>query len=209
MLLASTSEVYGKNENVPFGEDDDTVLGSTKFSRWSYACSKAIDEFLAFAYHDQYGADIVVARLFNTIGPRQSGQYGMVVPRFVQWALNNEPVLIYGSGKQSRCFSYVGDVVNGLTGLMGNKNAGGGVYNVGSDEMINIADLARRVSNCFPDSPEIKIAQKPLAGRIPERYVPCIDRARKKLGLCCRINLDEAIRRTIAFYQETNHYSIM
>jgi len=118
ILLASTSEVYGKSENVPFCEDDDTVMGSTKYSRWSYACSKAIDEFLGMAYYEQYGLPVVIARFFNTVGPRQRGQYGMVVPRFVERALKNEPLLIYGTGKQRRCFGYVGDVVNAVVDLM-------------------------------------------------------------------------------------------
>ncbi len=145
VLLASTSEVYGKNESVPFAEEDDTVLGSTRFSRWSYACSKAIDEFLGFAYYDQYGLEVVAARLFNTIGPRQVGQYGMVVPRFVKAALRGEPIKIFGTGEQTRCFSYVGDVVQGLIGLMENKVTGGQAYNVGSDEEISIERLAELV----------------------------------------------------------------
>ncbi len=145
VLIASTSEVYGKSEKVPFKEDDDTVLGSTRFSRWSYACSKAIDEFLALAYHDQYGLDVVIARLFNTIGPRQTGQYGMVVPRFIQQALRNEPITIYGTGKQSRCFCYVGDVVEALIGLMDSNATSGGVFNVGSTEEVTIEQLADRV----------------------------------------------------------------
>ena len=131
VFIASSSEVYGKNESAPFGEDDDIVLGSTRLSRWSYACSKAIDEFLGFAFHQQYGLGVIIARFFNTIGPRQTGRYGMVVPRFVERALKNEPVLIYGTGKQSRCFGYVGDVVDAIVGLMNCDRAVGQVYNVG------------------------------------------------------------------------------
>ena len=107
ILIASSSEVYGKSEAIPFGEDDDIVFGSTRLSRWSYACSKAIDEFLGLAFYQQYGLGVVVVRFFNTIGPRQTGRYGMVVPRFVRRALRNEPVLVYGTGQQSRCFFYV------------------------------------------------------------------------------------------------------
>ena len=114
IFVASTSEVYGKSTKVPFNEDDDTTLGSTTFTRWSYACSKMIDEFLALAYHGQYGLETIVCRFFNTIGPRQTGQYGMVVPRFVRQALRNEPLEIYGSGQQSRCFSNVADGVEAL-----------------------------------------------------------------------------------------------
>ncbi len=145
VLITSSSEVYGKSEKVPFHEEDDTVLGSTRFSRWSYACSKAIDEFLGLAYCEQYGLPVVIARLFNTVGPRQTGQYGMVVPRFVQRALHHEPIVIYGNGKQSRCFAYVGDVVGALVGLMDCPSAPGRVYNVGSTEEVSIEELADRV----------------------------------------------------------------
>ncbi|MHC5112303.1 MAG: NAD-dependent epimerase/dehydratase family protein, partial [Planctomycetota bacterium] len=142
LLVASTSEVYGKSEKVPFREDDDTVLGSTRFSRWSYACSKAIDEFLALAYHQQFGLEVVVARFFNTVGPRQAGQYGMVIPRFVERAINNDPILIYGTGQQSRCFGFVGDVVDCVVKLMDNPAAAGRVFNIGATEEISIEGLA-------------------------------------------------------------------
>jgi UDP-glucose 4-epimerase len=145
ILIASSSEVYGKSEATPFSEDDDIVLGSTSLSRWSYACSKAIDEFLGLAFYRQYGLEVVICRFFNTIGPRQAGQYGMVVPRFVERALKNEPILIYGTGKQSRCFGYVGDVVEGVIGLMECSDAAGRVYNIGSTEEITIEGLADRV----------------------------------------------------------------
>ena len=145
VLIASSSEIYGKSEAIPFCEDDDIVLGSTTFSRWSYACSKAIDEFLGLAFYQQYGLNVVIARFFNTIGPRQTGEYGMVVPRFVQRALKNEPVLIYGTGKQSRCFCYVDDVVEAVIGLMDCEQAAGKVYNIGSTEEITIEDLADKV----------------------------------------------------------------
>jgi UDP-glucose 4-epimerase len=145
VLIASTSEVYGKSEAIPFNEDDDTVLGSTRFSRWSYACSKAIDEFLALAYHQQYGLPVVVVRLFNTVGPRQTGRYGMVIPRFVQWALANKPIQIYGDGRQTRCFCCVHDVTDGLMNLMDCPDATGRVFNLGADEEIAIEALADRV----------------------------------------------------------------
>ena len=123
ILIASSSEVYGKNESVPFHEDDDIVLGSTSLSRWSYACSKAIDEFLGLAFYQQYGLEVIIGRFFNTIGPRQTGRYGMVVPRFVQWALKDEPILIYGTGKQRRCFCYVADLVEAIIRLMNCQQA--------------------------------------------------------------------------------------
>jgi len=145
IFLASTSEVYGKSEKVPFTEDDDLVLGSTRFSRWSYACSKAIDEFLGLAFYQQFGLGVVIGRFFNTIGPRQTGQYGMVVPRFVQSALSNEPLQIYGTGKQSRCFCYVGDVVDAAVSLMAADAASGQVFNIGSSQEITIEQLADKI----------------------------------------------------------------
>jgi UDP-glucose 4-epimerase len=145
ILLASTSEVYGKNTKVPFSEDDDTTLGPTHFTRWSYACSKMVDEFLALAYHDQYELPTVVCRFFNTVGPRQTGQYGMVVPRFVQMALRNEPITIYGTGEQSRCFCNVADVVGALVKLIDCPQADGNVVNVGTTEQVTINELADRI----------------------------------------------------------------
>ncbi len=142
LFIASTSEVYGKSEKMPFCEDDDSVLGSTKFSRWAYACSKAIDEFLGLAYHSQFGLPVVIARLFNTVGPRQTGQYGMVLPRFVERALKNEPIEIYGDGQQSRCFGHVDDITDALVKLMQQPKAFGQVFNIGNDREITIEGLA-------------------------------------------------------------------
>jgi UDP-glucose 4-epimerase len=145
ILLASSSEVYGKGSKVPFCEDDDVVMGSTRHSRWCYAYSKGIDEFLALAHHQQYGLPTVIVRLFNTVGPRQVGMYGMVLPRFVAAALKNEPLKVYGTGQQSRCFCHVSDVVRALVKLMGQPGAVGGIFNLGSEQEITIEDLARRV----------------------------------------------------------------
>ena len=145
VLVASSSEVYGKNTRVPFDEDDDTLLGSTRFTRWSYACSKMVDEYLALAYQDQFGLESVVCRFFNTVGPRQTGQYGMVVPRFVRAALRGEPIEIYGTGEQSRCFCNVADVAAALIALAQCGPAVGQVVNVGSDEQITIEALADRI----------------------------------------------------------------
>lgn len=142
VFIASTSEVYGKSDRVPFKENDDTTYGSTQMPRWAYASSKAVDEFLALAYYKQYGLPVVVGRFFNTIGPRQTGQYGMVVPRFIDAAMKNEPIKIYGTGQQTRCFSYVQDVVKAMTALMENKNAYGDVFNIGSTEEVSIEQLA-------------------------------------------------------------------
>ena len=145
ILVASTSEVYGKNTKTPFNEDDDTTLGSTRFTRWSYACSKMIDEFLALAYHQESGLETIVCRFFNTVGPRQTGTYGMVVPRFVQKALAGEPIEIYGSGDQTRCFCNVSDVVGALLKLVECGGAVGQVINVGTTESISIDGLADKI----------------------------------------------------------------
>ncbi len=145
ILVASTSEVYGKSEKIPFVEEDDVVLGSTRFTRWSYACSKMVDEFLALAYYNQYELPVVICRFFNTVGPRQSGQYGMVVPRFVRKALAGDPIEIYGTGKQSRCFCNVADVTEAIVKLMSCPDACGQVINVGMDESISIEALADKI----------------------------------------------------------------
>lgn len=143
VLLASTSEVYGKSDAVPFREDSDSVLGPTSKNRWSYACSKAMDEFLALAYYRQYALPVVIMRLFNTVGPRQTGRYGMVVPRFVHQALHGEPLTIYGDGQQTRCFTAVSDVVHAMLGLAAASGAIGQVYNIGSSQEVSIEQLAR------------------------------------------------------------------
>ena len=202
ILLASSSEVYGKSEKVPFREDDDTVLGSTRFSRWSYACSKAIDEFLGLAYHQQYGLPVVVARFFNTVGPRQTGQYGMVIPRFVERALNNEPLLIYGTGKQSRCFAYVEDVVDCAIALMACPEAAGRVYNIGSTEEITIEALADKIIGLTESKSEKKyISYEQAYGRPFDdmmRRVPCLDRVREIVGFEPKANLANTLKHVIA-----------
>lgn len=145
VLIASTSEVYGKGNRVPFQEDDDVVIGPTSRNRWAYAASKMVDEFLALAYHHEKDLPVVVFRLFNTVGPRQTGRYGMVIPRFVQQALRGEPVTVYGTGKQSRCFLHVGDAVQAIIALANCPDAVGKVFNVGANEEISIQNLAQLV----------------------------------------------------------------
>ena len=145
VLLTSTSEIYGKSDKLPFAEDDDRVLGPTTRSRWSYSTSKAVDEFLALAYHKERGLPVVIVRLFNTIGPRQTGRYGMVVPRFVAQALAGEPLTVYGDGSQSRCFADVRDVVRAIVTLAACPQANGQIFNLGSTREVRIADLARTV----------------------------------------------------------------
>ena len=186
ILIASTSEIYGKNEKVPFCEDDDMLLGSTRFSRWSYACSKAIDEFLALAFHQQYGLEVIVTRFFNTIGPRQRGQYGMVVPRFVERALKGEPLEIYGDGSQQRCFSYVGDVIGGVKSLMECEKAVGEVYNLGSNEEISISELADLVVELTSSKSSKKfLTYEQAYGRAfddMQRRIPSLEKAFEMVG---------------------------
>ena len=155
VLVASTSEVYGLSTDVPFREDGNLVMGATTKGRWSYACSKAIDEFLALAYWREKKLPTIVVRLFNTVGPRQTGQYGMVIPTFVKQALSGRPITVYGDGKQSRCFGYVGDVVGALIKLMDHKDAVGNVFNIGSGEEISILQLAQRVKDLTQSDSEI------------------------------------------------------
>lgn len=201
IVLASTSEVYGKSEKVPFREDDDTVLGSTRFSRWSYACSKAIDEFLGLAYHQQFGLPVVVVRFFNTVGPRQTGTYGMVVPRFVERAIKNEPLLIYGTGKQSRCFAYVGDVIDCVISLMDVPEAAGRVYNIGSTEEISIEALADKIIEMTGSQSEKRfISYEEAYGRSFDdmmRRVPSLDRVRETVGFKPKTTLKETLNHII------------
>ncbi|MBN2181663.1 MAG: GDP-mannose 4,6-dehydratase [Sedimentisphaerales bacterium] len=201
ILIASTSEVYGKNEAVPFSEDDDIVLGSTSLSRWSYACSKAIDEFLGLAFCRQYGLEVVIGRFFNTVGPRQTGQYGMVVPRFVQSAMNNQPLTIYGTGRQTRCFSYVGDLVEAVIGLMSCKGAAGKVYNIGSNEEISIEELAQKIIEITGSKSKKQYVPIEVAyGRPIEdmmRRVPSIERINRAIGWKPKTKLEEILRLVI------------
>jgi UDP-glucose 4-epimerase len=155
ILIASTSEVYGKSEQLPFQEDGDLVLGATNKGRWSYACSKAIDEFLAIAYWKERRLPTVVVRLFNTVGPRQTGQYGMVIPNFVRQALAQQPLTVFGDGKQQRCFTHVSDVVRALIGLMENEKCYGQVFNIGSGNEISIEALAKQIREMCKSTSEI------------------------------------------------------
>src|SRR5579864_6113647 len=155
VLIASTSEVYGLSTQVPFREDGNLVLGPTSKGRWSYACSKAIDEFLALAYWRERKLPTVIVRLFNTVGPRQTGRYGMVIPTFVTQALAGRPITVYGDGTQSRCFAHVADVVGALVALLDHPGAVGQVFNVGSAEEVTIAELARRVRRLAESPSEV------------------------------------------------------
>jgi UDP-glucose 4-epimerase len=207
VLLTSTSEVYGKNSRVPFSEDDDRVLGPTTKSRWSYSCAKAIDEFLALAYQKEKKLPIVIGRLFNTVGPRQTGQYGMVVPRFVQQALNGKPLTVYGDGSQQRCFGYVGDVVGALAGLMEHPGAVGQIFNIGSTEEVSILELAQRVIKLTKSSSTITMVPYDVAYEAGfedmARRIPDLTRITALIGYQPKVLLDDIIVRIAAHFRET------
>jgi UDP-glucose 4-epimerase len=201
IFLASTSEVYGRSEAVPFREDDDIVLGSTSVSRWAYACSKAIDEFLGLAFYQQYGLSVIIGRFFNTIGPRQTGQYGMVVPRFIQRALKNEPILICGTGQQTRCFCYVDDLVEAVLKLINCEHAIGKVYNIGSNEEISIEALADKIIEMTGSKSQKQfVPYEQVYGRQIDdmmRRVPSLERIKKTIGWESKTSLDEILSRII------------
>ena len=202
MVLASTSEVYGKGTRIPFSEDDDRTLGPTTRSRWSYACSKALDEFMALAYHKQLALPVVITRFFNTVGPRQSGRYGMVIPRFVRQALSGEALTIYGDGQQSRCFAYVEDVVRGGVALADCPEAVGQVYNIGSTEEVTIEQLAQRVLALSGSQSELVYI--PYGEAYEEgfedmlRRVPDIRKINAAVGWEPTVDLDGILTRVIA-----------
>ncbi len=198
VLLTSTSEIYGKNTKVPFSEDADRILGPTTKSRWSYSCSKAIDEFLALAFHKENGLPTVIVRLFNTIGPRQSGQYGMVVPRFVGAAIRDQPITVYGDGTQSRCFCHVLDVVDALVVLAERSDVAGQVFNLGNDQEITILALAERVKAITGSRSEIVKIPYSEAYEVGfedmSRRVPDLSKIRAYIGYTPRFQLDQMIR---------------
>jgi UDP-glucose 4-epimerase len=203
VLVASTSEVYGLSTEVPFREDGQLVMGATTKGRWSYACSKAIDEFLALAYWREKKLPTVIVRLFNTVGPRQTGQYGMVIPTFVRQALAGRPVTVYGTGEQTRCFGYVGDVVGALVKLMDRDEAVGQVFNIGSNEEVSIMELARRVKEMTGSTSEIVTVPYDEAYEegfedMPRR-VPDITKIGQLVGFRPTRTLDQILADVIAF----------
>jgi UDP-glucose 4-epimerase len=204
VLIASTSEVYGLSAEVPFREDGNLVMGATNKGRWSYACSKAIDEFLALAYWREKKLPTIIARLFNTVGPRQTGQYGMVIPTFVKQALAERPITVYGNGKQSRCFCYVGDVVGALIKLMDHADAVGEVFNIGSTEEITILELAERVKQLTHSTSEIVLVPYDEAYEegfedMPRR-VPDTSKIHELIGFSPEKPLDGTLESVIAFH---------
>lgn len=206
VMLASTSEVYGKGVSFPFREDDDCLTGPTTRSRWAYATSKAVDEFLALAYHKQVELPVVIMRFFNTVGPRQTGQYGMVLPRFVTWALENAPIQVYGDGQQQRCFCNVKDVVRAVQKLSETPEAIGQVFNVGSDEEVTIMGLAERVRQRAGSQSAITLipyeeAYEPGFEDF-RRRVPSLEKISRVIGWEPTTSLDTTIDQIIDFYRK-------
>ena len=208
VLIASTSEVYGKSVEVPFREDADLVLGPTAKHRWAYACSKMIDEFLALAYWKERKLPVIIVRLFNTVGPRQTGQYGMVIPNFVRQALTGQPITVFGDGTQSRSFTYVGDVVRAMVALINEPGAIGQVFNIGNGMEITIGELAAKVKTMTGSSSDVvrvPYDQAYEAGfeDMPRR-VPDISKVRALVGYEPTVELDEMLARVIEYFRKQN-----
>lgn len=203
VLITSTSEVYGKNTRVPFTEEDDLVLGSTTRPRWSYACSKAIDEFLTLAYHTQHHLPATIVRLFNTVGPRQTGQYGMVIPRFVEQALSGRPLSVYGDGSQTRAFCHVADVVRALIDLISEPKAIGTIFNVGSETEVSILDLAKTVLRISGSNSSIEFVpfEKAYGPNFEDldRRVPNTSRLRDLIGFRPEKTLEDIVADVVAY----------
>ncbi len=213
VLIASTSEVYGLSDQVPFREDGNLVMGATTKGRWSYACSKAIDEFLALAYWREKMLPTVIVRLFNTVGPRQTGQYGMVVPSFVRQALSGGPITVFGDGSQTRCFGYVGDVVGALIKLMEHPGAVGHVLNIGSTEEVSVLELAKRVKQLTGSSSEITFTPYDRAYTegfedMPQR-IPDTQKIENLIGFRPSKSLNEILASVIEFHKsQQTHDSV-
>ena len=205
VLIPSTSEVYGKGIKVPFSEDDDLLTGGTDKHRWAYACAKTLDEFLALAHWKETQLPVVVCRLFNTVGPRQTGQYGMVVPRFVHAALRNEAIEVHGDGSQSRCFGHVADVIEGLTRLIETPDCFGTVVNLGNSEEVSILGLAQRAIELTGSSSEIKFISYDEAYGAGfedmQRRVPNLEKAKRLIGYQPTRTLDNIINDVAAEYR--------
>jgi len=211
VMLASTSEVYGKNGSVPYKEDGDRLMGATTTIRWSYSCTKALDEFMALAYFKEQGLPIVIVRFFNTCGPRQTGQYGMVIPRFVRAALLDKPVVVYGDGTQTRCFTYVGDAVKAVTALMETEKSIGEIFNVGSTQEIQIRELAQKIIKLTGSSSKIEyISYEEAYGKSFEdmkRRLPDISKIQNLIEWQPEVDMDELLQKVIA-YEETVNLSL-
>jgi len=207
VFLASTSEVYGKNDRVPFNEESDIIIGNTKKKRWSYACTKAIDEFLALAFFEEKELPVIIARFFNTVGPRQSDMYGMVIPRFIKQALNNMPMTVFGDGQQTRCFTHVNDISGAVLQLIEKKEAYGDVFNMGSKEEITIKTLAEKVKSITNSSSEILFVDPETVYskgfEDMNRRVPDISKINKLIGFSPSFTIDDIIRDCLANIRST------
>lgn len=207
VLITSTSEVYGKSQRFPFSEDDDLLIGPPDKGRWSYACSKGIDEFLALAYWREKKLPTIVVRLFNTIGPRQTGHYGMVVPNFIRQALAGEPITVFGDGSQSRCFGWVGDVVNALIGLGDQPEAVGRVFNIGNDEEVTILELADRIKRITGSQSAVRMIPYDQAYEAGfedmHRRIPNLTRIRELIGYRPTKTLDGMLESIVISYGKT------
>lgn len=204
-LITSTSEIYGKSDKVPFSEQDDRLLGSTHISRWGYSCSKAVDEFLALAFYREKKLPVVIVRCFNTVGPRQTGQYGMVLPKFIKAALLDQPIVVYGSGEQSRCFADVSDVTEAFIKLMNSLECEGEIFNVGTQESISIKDLAQKVKTMCKSKSRIEYMKyedafeegfEDMMNRMPD-----LTKIKQAIGYEPQYSLDDIINRMISYYE--------
>ena len=206
VVIFSTSEVYGKSDDFPYNEDQDIVLGPSKNSRWSYAASKLVDEFLGLAYYNQHQLPVIVVRLFNTVGPRQVGHYGMVVPRFVEQAISNSPITVFGSGNQSRCFCNVEDTIEALLGLISDDNCVGEVFNIGSSQEISIKDLAIMIKQITNSDSEITFTpyEDAYSSGFEDmlRRVPDTTKINRLIGWESSIGIEETIRRVWRYIEQ-------
>ena len=205
VIITSTSEIYGKSESIPFKETDDRVLGPTTKNRWSYSSTKAIDEFLALAYHKANNLDTVIVRLFNTVGPRQTGRYGMVIPRLIVQSLKGEPLTVYGTGNQVRCFGYVTDIIDAIVNLSHNNEAVGQIFNVGNDQPISIMDLAKKIKE--KTNSESEIVKIPYGEAYEEGFedmairTPDLTKIKTLTGYQPKVNLDQILDNVIEYFK--------
>lgn len=205
VIIASSSEIYGRNQKKIFKESDGRVLGTTLTHRWSYSCSKALGEFLALAYWREKRLPVIIVRLFNTCGPRQTGSYGMVVPRFIEQAISGKPITIYGDGNQTRSFAYVSDVVNGMVSLANHPGAVGEIFNIGGEQEITISDLAKKVKRLTKSNSEIVyLPYEEVYGEGFEdmrHRIPDTTKIRNLIGYVPRVGLDDALKKTIGYHR--------